>query len=73
MADNGLGGMCFPLMIGSCIVLFTVISIVFLRERLRLLQALALIFCVAGLILICTRGNDSINQAEPQIHQQEKI
>lgn len=73
MADNGLGGMCFPLMIGSCIVLFTLISVVFLKEKFRLLQALALTACITGLLLICTKGRENIPQTENKLHQQEKI
>ena len=71
MADNGLGGMCFPLMIGSCIVLFTLISAVFLKEKLRLLQALALTFCITGLIFICTNGNDNTENIKSHTTIQE--
>ncbi len=71
MADHGLGGMCFPLMIGSCIVLFTVISVIFLKEKLRLLQTLALTACVTGLIFICTGTGKNTKPQISQVQQQE--
>lgn len=53
MADAGLGGMCYPMMVGSCIVSFTLSSIWILKEKLRALQAAALGICIAGLIFLC--------------------
>lgn len=54
MADKGMGGMCYPMLVGSCIVSFTLSSIWLLKEKLRPVQLAALIVCIAGLILICT-------------------
>ena len=71
MADHGLGGMCFPLMIGSCIVVFTLISAVFLKEKLRLLQCLALASCITGLIFICTDGRKDSQPQSNRTEQQE--
>ena len=53
MADAGLGGMCYPMMVGSCIISFTLSSIWILKEKLRPLQAAALGICVSGLVLLC--------------------
>lgn len=54
MAARGLGGMCYPLMVGSCIVSFTLVSAILLKEKLKILQIAALVICVTGLCLICT-------------------
>ena len=54
MADHGMGGMCYPVMVGSCIISFTLTSIFVLKEKIRPTQLFALLICLAGLILICT-------------------
>ena len=54
MADHGMGGMCYPVMVGSCIISFTLTSIFMLKEKIRCNQIFALLVCLAGLILICT-------------------
>ena len=56
MADKGLGGMCYPMMVGSCIITFTLSSIWLLKEKIRPIQIAALIVCFSGLILICTKA-----------------
>ena len=56
MADHGLGGMCYPLLVGSCIISFTVTSVLVLKERVRAVQIAALAVCVAGLIFVCTKA-----------------
>lgn len=53
MADAGLGGICYPMMVGSCIVTFSLASVCLLKERMTLLQAIALTVCITGLVLIC--------------------
>lgn len=53
MADAGLGGICYPMMVGSCIVTFSLASVCLLKERMTLLQAVALTVCITGLVLIC--------------------
>ena len=55
MADKGMGGMCYPMMVGSCIVSFTLSSIWLLKEKVKPVQLAALIVCIGGLILICTK------------------
>jgi drug/metabolite transporter (DMT)-like permease len=55
MADAGMGGMCYPMMVGSCIVTFTLTSIWLLKEKTTRLQIIALVFCLSGLVLICTQ------------------
>ena len=54
MADHGMGGMCYPVMVGSCIISFTLTSIFMLKEKIRCNQIFALLVCLAGLMLICT-------------------
>ena len=56
MADKGMGGMCYPMMVGSCIVSFTVSSVLLLKEKIRPIQIFALAVCISGLILICTKA-----------------
>ena len=53
MAVNGLGGMCYPMLVGSCIVSFTISSIFFLKEKIHLIQLIALACCIGGLVCIC--------------------
>ena len=53
MADAGLGGICYPMMVGSCIVTFSLASVCLLKEAMTLLQAVALTLCITGLVLIC--------------------
>lgn len=55
MAQKGLGGAAYPLMVGSSIVSFTILAVCQFRERLRPLQVLGLIFCTAGLVAICLK------------------
>lgn len=56
MASKGMGGMCYPMMVGSCIVSFTLSSVWLLKEKMRPLQLAALFVCICGLILICTKA-----------------
>jgi drug/metabolite transporter (DMT)-like permease len=49
----GLGNVANPLMVVSCIVGFVIYSVLFLRERLRPLQCIAIAACVAGAVAIC--------------------
>lgn len=53
LGAKGLGGMCYPLLVGSCITIFTLTSCLFLREKLQKIQLIALIFCILGLLFIC--------------------
>ena len=55
MARAGMGGMCYPMMVGSCIVSFTLSSIWLLKEKISRIQLAALAVCIAGLVLICTK------------------
>lgn len=55
MADHGMGGMSYPMMVGSCIISFTLSSIFLLKEKVNFYQIGALVVCISGLILICTR------------------
>ena len=53
MSAHGLGGMCFPLMVGSCIATFSIYSALVLKEKMKKIELIALIFCIAGLICLC--------------------
>ena len=53
MGANGLGGMCYPMLVGSCIVSFTLASIWFLKEKVQPTHLLALVCCISGLVCIC--------------------
>ena len=55
MARAGLGGMSFPMMVGSCIVSFTLSSVWLLKEKVKGVQIAGLALCIAGLVLICTQ------------------
>ena len=57
MAGKGFGGMCYPMLVGSCIVSFTLSSIFILKEKFRPIQLAAVTVCLAGLVLICTKAN----------------
>jgi len=52
MGRNGLGMLCYPMMVGSCIVSFTLISIFYLKEKIKAVQIAALILCIGGLICL---------------------
>jgi multidrug transporter EmrE-like cation transporter len=56
MARKGFGGMCYPMMVGSCIVSFTLSSVLLLKEKIRPIQFAALLVCIGGLVLICTQA-----------------
>ena len=56
MAENGLGGMSFSIITGSCITSFTIVGIVFLKERLNWLQITGLVCCISGLVLLCIKA-----------------
>ena len=56
MADKGFGGMCYPMMVGSCIITFTISSVWILKEKIRPIQIAAIVVCLCGLILICTKA-----------------
>ena len=53
LARHGIGGASYPIMIASCIVGFSLFSLLCLKERLTLLQYAALGCCIAGIPLIC--------------------
>ena len=49
----GAGALCWPILVGSCIVSFTIYSAVALKEKLTALHVLAVASCLAGLFLLC--------------------
>lgn len=53
LARCGVGSLSYPLMVGSCLVGFSIYSIFILREKNSPLQFAALGSCLAGIIMIC--------------------
>jgi multidrug transporter EmrE-like cation transporter len=53
LADAGLGNISYPMMVGSCIIAFTLTSAIILKEKITSFQCMALLLCVAGLVCIC--------------------
>ena len=53
MADNGLGAMSFPILVGSSVAVFTLYSAIILKERFKFIDMIALLSCVAGQIMLC--------------------
>ena len=49
---HGLGAICYPVMVCSCLVGFPIYSTLVLRERCTALQWAALITGVAGIVMI---------------------
>ena len=53
LSKHGAGSLAYPLLVGSCLVGFTLYSALFLKEKMTPLQWSALASCLAGIILIC--------------------
>ena len=53
MAEANAGAICYPLMVGSCIVSFSLFAIFGLKEKISRTQLLALALCILGLAAIC--------------------
>jgi multidrug transporter EmrE-like cation transporter len=52
MGKYGLGMLCYPMMVGSCIVSLTLTSIFILKEKAKPIQIIALVLCVSGLVCL---------------------
>ena len=55
MAKYGLGNASYPVMVSSCLIGFFLYSTIFLREKIRVISAVALLCCLAGIVMICCR------------------
>lgn len=53
MGKAGAASICYPMMVGSCIVSFTLYAVFGLKEKLTWTQGVALIFCAIGLAGLC--------------------
>ena len=53
LARCGLGSVSYPLLVGSCLVGFSLYSMFILKEKNSLLQFASLGCCLAGIIMIC--------------------
>ena len=49
----GAGALCWPILVGSCIVSFTVYSAAVHKEKVTAVHVLAVASCLAGLFLLC--------------------
>ena len=49
----GAGALCWPILVGSCIVAFTAYSALVLKEKTTRLHLLAVAACLTGLFLLC--------------------
>lgn len=47
------GAIAYPIMVCSCLIIFELYSIIFLREKRSLGQIAALLLCIAGAVMIC--------------------
>ena len=53
MAEANAGAICYPLMVGSCIVSFSIFAIFGLKEKATRAQLTALLLCLLGLTGLC--------------------
>ncbi len=53
MAEANAGAICYPLMVGSCIVSFSLFAIFGLKEKATRTQMIALSLCLLGLTALC--------------------
>ena len=53
MGKAGAGAVSYPLMVGSCIVSFSLYSALRLKERISPAQLAALVLCLGGLAGLC--------------------
>ncbi len=53
MTNAGAGSLSYPLMVGSCISVFSIYSLIRLKEKLTGIQIAALGLCLAGLAGLC--------------------
>ena len=53
LARSGAGSIAYPVMVGSCIAAFSVISFFGLKERHSPAQYAAILLCVCGIAVIC--------------------
>lgn len=55
MSEAGIGAVSYPLLIGSCIVAFSLYSILILKESVRRTQYMGLVLCLGGIVAICVK------------------
>ena len=53
LSRAGIGSVAYPVMVGSCIIIFELFSVLILREKRKLVQWIALLLCLLGVIGIC--------------------
>jgi multidrug transporter EmrE-like cation transporter len=55
LANAGIGAVAYPLLVGSCIIGFSIYSLVILREKGSYQQYFALTACICGIIAVCIK------------------
>jgi len=53
LSAAGIGSASYPLLVGSCVIAFTLYSLIVLKERNGRGQYVGLILCVCGIVMIC--------------------
>lgn len=61
MARAGAGSISYPLMVGSCIVAFSLYAIFGLKEKASAKQIAAIVLCLLGLVGICLTVGPSLS------------
>lgn len=53
LSQAGKGSIAYPIMVCSCLICFEIIALTILREKRTLLQIIALLLCLAGVVALC--------------------
>ena len=53
LSKAGIGSIAYPIMVASCIIFFELFAILILKEKRTMLQRVALLLCLLGVIGIC--------------------
>ena len=53
LSKAGVGSIAYPLMVCSCLICFEGIALLILREKRTLLQLIALLLCLVGVVALC--------------------
>ena len=56
LAKVGFGSVAMPLISASCLIFFTLYSIICLREKLTWASRIAFVFCILGVILMSLKN-----------------
>lgn len=59
LGKEGAGSVSYPIMVGSCILAFSLYAAISLKEKVTAKQVLALVFCAIGLVGLCSRSHEA--------------